>query len=302
MIHILTGKEKYLIDNEANNLACAGMKFSEFNREVYENINILPIFEDAQKILVTPEKLPTDSQFTELLKKGVPSFTTLVVVPQKPDKRTNTYKLAKKKGLIKEFDKVSREKLETLLCRLIQRNNGKIRKEQMDHLIDRSGYLVDDEVDLYQMKTWCKQICFAAEVVTDEAIDAFVPESDQTSVFALSEYILSGNGEDTFRLAQRLIEEKESPVRLLALLLRSLRLGYKRQMYPELNDKEAAKRFGVTPYQLRPVKHMDPETIGKCMDIVEKATAGIKNGRPATTVFLTALSDMIEEVAACSTN
>lgn len=298
MIHILTGKEKYLSDHEAEKLAGNGMKFSDFNREVYENIDVLPIFEDAQKILVTPEKLPTDEKFMSLLKEGTPSFTTLVIVPAKLDKRTKAYALAKKKGYIKEFDKVSREKLEALLCRLIQKNNGKIRKEQMNHLIDRSGYLVDEEVDLYQMKIWCKQICFAAEVVTNESIDTFVPESDQTSVFAMSGYILSGNGKAAMKLAGRLIEEKESPIRLLSLLLRSFRLGYKRQMYPELNDKEAAKKIGVTTYQLLAVKEISPEKIGACMDIVEKAIAGIKTGNPASLVFLTALSDMIEEVAA----
>lgn len=297
MIYILSGKEKYLIDNEAKKLAGDSIKFSEFGREVYESINILPIFEEEQKITVFPEKLPTDDKFMDLLKKGVPSFTTLVIIPEKLDKRTKAYSIAKQQGLVMELDKVSEDQLKKLLCRLIQKNDCKIRESQMDYLIKRSGYLIDDDVDLYQMKTWCKQLCYASEIIKKETIDAFVPESDQTSVFALTGYILSGKGKETMMLAQNLINEKESPIRLLSLLLRSFRLGYKRQMYQELTDRDAAKKFGVTPYQLQPVKNLAPETIGKCMDVIEDAIKAIKNGCPSTLTFLTALSDMLEEVA-----
>lgn len=297
MIYILAGKEKFLIDNEARKLADSGMKFSEFGRDVYENINILPLFEDAQKIVVSLDKLPTDSQFMDLLEKGTPSFTTLVIIPQKLDKRTKVYALAKKKGLVKEFDKVSESQLKGLLCRLIQKNSSKIREEQMDYLIQRSGYLIDEDVDLYQMNTWCKQLCYASDIITEEAIDAFIPESDQTSVFALSGYILSGKGKDAMTLAQKLIDEKESPIRLLSLLLRSFRLGYKRRMYSELSERDVAKILGVTTYQLQPVRNLSPETIGACMSVIEKAIEGIKNGHPADLEFLTALSDLLEEVA-----
>ena len=289
MIHILTGTEKYLIDVEADRLAHAAVKFDDFNEEVYTSINTLPLFEESQKLLVTLQKLPTGDRFLNLLESGVPSFTTLVIVVEKLDKRSKAYSLAKRKGIVQKLDKVSEEKLKRLLCKLIQSNDSKIKECDMDYLIKRSGYLIDDEVDLYQMNTWCKQLCYAAEVIGRKDINAFVPESDQTSVFALTEFILAGKKQEAVKLAQKLIEEKESPIRLLSLLLRTFRLSYKRQEYRELTDSEAAEKIGVTVYQLHHLCDLTPDKIGKCMDIVETAISRIKRGMNGNIIFYTAL-------------
>lgn len=295
MIVVLTGNEPYLIDYEIEKAGSDVESYTEFNDAVYNAVITYPMFSKTQVIVVRSESIPTDNQFLKMI-TGIPDFTHLYIVPEKIDKRTKSYKALKDMGAIREVNKVSEDYLRRLLLKLIQQNGSKIRNTDMDYLIQRSGYLVDENINLYHLNIWIKQICYASEEITREEICCFVPESTQVKIFSLSEKILKKDGEGTMKLAVRLIEEKENPVAMLSLLLRSFRLGYKCSLYPDMNDTQKAKCIGVPVYQLQSVKNISPQTMEDCMAIINDAVKLIKTGAKSTLVFYQALSDILQKM------
>lgn len=295
MFKVLYGTERYLIDNELSRIA-HGERFDGFSDMVFDAISSYPIFADRNQIIVSCEKLPSDKRFLDLVGK-LPKFTDLIVVPQTMDKRSKEYKALDKAGVIEIYDKVERERLSGLLLGLISKGGSRIRTSTMNYLVDRSGYLMDDDVDLYQMRIWVKQLCFASEdEITIEMVDAVIPSSSHVKAFALAGLLLENDGDGVFALAKQLLEEKEEPIKILSLILRTFRLGYKRSLYPELSDADAAKKIGVPAFQLHQVKKVKPESLNRCMEIILESVSGIKTGAKSRVVFFLALSEMLQEL------
>ena len=131
--------------------------------------------------------------------------------------------------------------------------------------------------------------------ITKEAVDTFVIESNTSKTFALTKELLKRNDKKLFMLAKHFIDDKENPIGMLSLLLRSFRLAYKASLYyGDKNDAEISKLLGVPAYQFKEAAEYAPEQISNVLDLIQSGVSEIKTGMASPeVVFINTLAKML---------
>lgn len=289
MIEVLYGNEPYLINDRVSTETsgldeCSVFTFEEITQEVINTYNSFSLFSDKQVIIVRPKDINSNLLIEEI-KNGKSNDNIMLVIPDSIDKRTKAFKALQ--GIAKEYNKLNSKYLQAFVIKKIQKAGAKIDADTYDYFIERSGYLTDPEVNLYSIDNWIKQLSMCDIIVTKENIDVFVPESINTKVFALTKCLFKGDTKSLFSLAKHFMENNESPIMMLSLLLRSFRIAYKASLYPEKNTKDIATMLGA---QVESVTFSDKQ-ISSALDVLNDSIRNIKSGKAAPEViFITTLS------------
>lgn len=300
MLRVLYGNEPYLIDSKINEARkevsdISFVKFNDFTEEVVEFAAQYPFYDTKQVAIVYMPKLDKNDKLIDYIDN--PSDTTDIYISVADvDKRSNLFKKLKKGNMLEECNKLNSDLFQKFVLREISRNNSKIDKDNFLLFQQKSGYLESEDVTLYTIKIYLKQLGYNNEdgIISERDIEAFVTESlDQKSIL-LSKYLLLQNETEMFNMARLLIEKKENPITLLSLIARSFRLAYKATLYGELDPIEISSLIGVPTYQFKEGLRYNAEVLEKSLNILQNGVNQIKDGEAnSEIVFYITLGSII---------
>lgn len=283
MIVLLCGNEPYLINHYkrayAENLSFKEMNLfrtEEFTQEVYELCQQYPIIDSKRVVYLTLDELKETDLLDEYFKSPVVT-TDLIITAQNIDKRTKIYKKLQSMNSVLEYNKLTEKMLSSFILSIIKKNNGSITEKGFEKLVGRINYFRDDNCNLYTVKTYVEQLLYAGNAITPELVDMVIEKTIDEQIFVLSNYLVEKDSFHLFELIDHLIQNKESPIGILSLLLRNFRLAYKISISSG-DSKKAATELGVPLMQIGLFRNLPYEVVNTSMDLLQSAIKRIKYG------------------------
>lgn len=301
MVEIITGTEPYLIKNYMNSLK-EGLSLPEMNylktdklsTDCFDFIQNVP-FMDKYKVLVLETEEPKGKDLEDIFKEcSSRSGVLFVISAKKIDKRSKFYK--ENKGLIKEFNKLSDKELTKFVQKGISEYGCRISDETLQLFLKRLDYKNSSNIDLYTVKNLVKQLCFYGDTIEKKTIDSLLPEQFDANCFQLFTLIVNGKRESAFKHMFKLLEEGESAIQLLSLVLRNFRICFKDKLIG--NRKLAQEKIGLTSRQMdmcRYTAKMELSQLYDCMNDLQQAVNQIKNGISEDVVVATLFAKLMSE-------
>ncbi|MDB5163279.1 MAG: polymerase subunit delta [Candidatus Saccharibacteria bacterium] len=198
----------------------------------------------AEKRLVIISDLSSNSSLWQKLPSWLPRLSDdvhLVLVEEKPDKRTVAYKALKEAAQVQEYPAWTERdqyKAEQWLEARAKGQGLKLDKKTVHHLVTRVG------VDQWLLANALETLALLDEI-TPEAINRTIIANESENIFELFETALSGNRaalQDTLRT----LEQQEDPYATFALLS-SQAFSLSAVAYAD-NTQNPSKDFAIHPF------------------------------------------------------
>lgn len=300
MLKVLYGPEPYLVNEKMREITkdiddMNVAHFDELTSAVFQTAQQYPFLASRQAIVVDIDKL---GACEELLSAKIPEFTDFIVCPKVVDERTKVFKALKKAGCVDECKKMDLQSLKKAIREKVRERGCSISDEMIENFVQHIGYFVDENVSLYTINIALKQLCFGTAEISMDDIVALVPRSVNVKMWELSTVLMDLDAKKLYQMAEHLLDEKESGIGMLSLLLRSFRLAYKATLCKRMNlkENEIAKKLGVPAYQYKSAMRSSPEQISKALDLLQGGVNRIKSGIPERVVFPQTLAEVLVEL------
>ncbi|MGI6499796.1 MAG: DNA polymerase III subunit delta [Anaerostipes sp.] len=308
--YLLYGEEKYLIAQMRKRLTKAlvspedTMNYGYFEGkkvdqiEVIDLANTLPFFNDYRLIVLDQTELGKKCSDDFLNKiKEVPDSTIMVFIEDTIDKRSKIYKFLSKNGYAASFDAITEKEMHLWLAGQLKQNNKKMTTKDAGLFLYKTGnqlFMVKNELE--------KLISYVGdrEVITADDIETLVTAETTNQIFVMLEAIAKKQKAQAMELYFDLLELKESPFGILALLIRQCNqlLQTKSLMAKHASGGEIAKEVKVPPFVARKLQSQCQmftldELIGmirKCAITDEKIKSGNITDRVAVELLIVEFS------------
>lgn len=233
----------------------------------------------AQQRLVIIKDLSQNSAVWERLPEWlerIPEEIHIVLVDEKPDKRTSAYKALKQHAEVREFPAWTDRDWATADAWTVQearRRGIELDKKSAHHLVERVG------VDQWQLASALEKLSLL-DTVTLEIIDNVIDPRPSENVFQLFELALEGNHRRIHDML-RTLELTEEPYRLFALL--SSQAFQLAAIASAGEGNQPAKDFGIHPYAAgklaRYARKLGPAGVRRVLRAFAKADADLKRSK-----------------------
>lgn len=238
-LYLIAGEEKAMVRKAAQALIdrAAGDSFPDFNRNELEGscevdsiivaATGLPFMAERKCVAVKDLDIFSEAgrakELFELL-DDLPETTTLVLwfptfMPAKAQNQRwqELLRRAEKVGHVLLCQRLSREDLARTLTVRAQRLGCALPVTSRQRLLEYAGN--DLERLLGELEKLCAFALGSGKTeITVKMVEDLVPKSVETTVYKLSDALVAGNFEQTYRLLQELLQQKEKPTRILAIL------------------------------------------------------------------------------------
>ncbi len=238
MIYLLYGTLVPLIDDYINSII-KKEKIDNFNIIKYDNINDInkitddantfSLFDSKKIIIVNINEIFTGKKVedTTNLEKYIDNFNNNTILifrvnEEKLDMRKKIYKLINKKGIIKEFNKISN--LNSYVKKLF--SNYSITNETINLLIKRTFTNSNNLNNLNNEIEKLKLYKIDNKVITNKDIIECTVEKININIFAFIDNIISKNKKEIIRIYKELIKNGEEAIKIIILLSNQFRLIY----------------------------------------------------------------------------
>lgn len=244
-IYLLYGNERFLIEEKRKTLI--GNDINEFDVNVYdmtetpiemalEDAETLPFLSDKRFVIIknpyfltSEKKLASQSEVEHNLKKleqylENPSPYSLVIFEapyDKLDERKKIVQLLKKAAQVFEASALQDKDVHAWLHSESRKLNIEMDDDAVKHLYRLVGK------DLKKLRNeLVKLSLYVGENgrVTEETLDLLVSRSLEDNIFALVDHVVNKRMTEAFQTLRDLIEQKEEPIKIVALLARQFRM------------------------------------------------------------------------------
>ncbi len=296
-VYLLFGDENYLKLQYRDRLLQTllpdggGMNLNRYEGDHIDEAKLIdqgetmPFFSDKRVILVSRSgSFKSGAERIVDYIRDMPDYLYLIFVEQEVDKRGRLFKAVKEIGRVVEFGEQKETTLQAWVLKLLSEENLKIRREQMDYLLERTGFDMNHirlEVD--------KIICYCREkqigIITDEIIDAVVTERVENRIFDMVACVTAHQRQQALQLYADLLSLKEPPMRILFLIGRQFHqlLIIKELLEEATPIAQIASKAGMPPFAVRKhiqqVKSYDKKTLQGCIAACVEAESDVKSGR-----------------------
>ena len=293
-IYLLYGEEEYLKKQYRDRLrdAIVGddtMNYSYFDsdnasvKEIIDVCETLPFF--AEKRLVVMENTgflkSSNDELADYI-KHIPDYLIIVMVEKDVDKRNKVYKAVDSAGYVCEMKPPTTATLEKWIAGLLSKDNLRISREACDLILDKTGAGMDYiKQEIEKIVSYCQ----GREVVTIEDVENVCSTQTTSHIFDMISAIANKEQQKALDLYYDLLELKESPMRILYLIVRQFNgiLQVKDLMSRGVPGKEIASKIGVAPfvagkYQAQ-AKYFEMNTLLDALDECAKTEEAVKQGR-----------------------
>ena len=300
-VYLLYGEETYLKLRYRNMLCDAMLPESDtMNRisfsgnktdpsEIISYGNTFPMFAERRLIIMEDTGFFKNSpkELAEYI-ADMPEYLHFVFVESEVDKKTALYKAVHKYGTDTEFvrfnkgRKQDRDYLGAFALRKIASAGKKIRKSNMELLIDRAG----DDMNMLSNETEkLISYCLEREEITKDDIEKITTGRIDTKVYEISDSVSRKDAAGSIRIYSDIMSENESPMRVLAVLAGQYHMLLMVKALSEeehMRDDEIASEIGRPPFVVRKLKgtasrYTSKELKGileKCVEAEERIKTG----------------------------
>lgn len=284
MVYLIDGLEDYKRDLKVRELADGNPVTRFFQWE--------PALEDAwmsdftlfgkKCVWLSLNCIEASTEMERALKRGKAAPNDLVVSVRRPNKRLKVYRQLEQMGECCTCNKLDGNELASYVRKGLRKLNAGMSDGAYQLLVARSCYFEKDEITLYTVNTYLKQLAFSSRFITEEIVDAILPKFLDEDIRKLSGLLFDKEPSAFFELVADLLEGKQEPISMLGMLLRNFRIAYKLQLYRDKTDKQLAELLGLSDWQMRSIsraRNLTMEQITVCISTLQEAAADIKTGR-----------------------
>lgn len=300
MIYFMEGLEDYKRDLKIKELSADGSPL------VYDTWDARA--EDAwcsdslfgkKSVLLALDKLEADPELERTILKET-SDNDLIVSVHTASQNLRIYKLLCKRGTHIRCDKLNEADLENHVKKGLKCLHASMTGGAYQLFITRTGYYEKNEITLYTVNTYLRQLACSTDQITENIVNAITPKFLDEDVMQLSVLLFSQQAEAFMRLVSELLEAKHEPIAMLGLLLRHFRIAYKAALYRDKEDRDLAKLLGLNFRQMNSVKGVracSEQQIKEGIEILQGAAYDIKSGRiPGPVAFTIAAGKLVNTV------
>lgn len=275
-LHAVYGEVPELVDKESDRLIETYLEkepkddfnFVKYNlyetelNTIMEEAMTMPFFSDKKVVLVQNSYIFTGEKVAKEKQPNLEGFIrflenydgqTLIVFQVnavKLDERKKAVKQLKKYASLKKVEQFTEQEMKTWIQKELHEQFKDIKQDALDTLIGLTGIhyrIVQQELE--------KIVLFIGDqpTITKKDVQTIVNRSLEQNVFLLTEYIQKGQKDRAIQLMKDLIQLKEEPIKLLALITSNYRLYYQSLILSQkgYSQQQIAKTVGVHPYRVK---------------------------------------------------
>lgn len=227
-----------------------------------EDAMTLPFLGDKRVVVLeNPTFLTGDSKkvkvehnldaLTDYIKNPSPETILIIEAPyEKLDKRKKLVKLLEAESVTLQLNQISERDLYHLLKNEAEHLSAQLLESAHHRLLTLVGFHIAQLVNETH-----KLALYVGEggTIDEEAVNLLATRSLESNVFDLVDHVMRGKAEEALVLLQDLLKQKEEPIRLLALIMRQVRIMLQTQLYQKQGflQKEIASRLKLHPYAVK---------------------------------------------------
>ena len=262
---LLHGEENYFVEETARMVCDAAIapedrdfNLSQFHgrdfkaSELIEQAQTFPMFAPLRLVMLrNVHEASADSLESLLAYLDDPApETVFLVTGGKIDTRRKFFKKFRQSGEVFEFKRVYDNQLPTLVRELGRDLGVSFTGAALKLFCKRVGTnLTETRGELEKLISYLGD----RTLVEEEDVSAIVSDTRIESIFDLTDALGEGNLSESMRLANRLLDEGQAPLMVLAMLTRHFRQLWKAQDLTarQTPQKELSARVGISPYFLK---------------------------------------------------
>lgn len=281
-IYLLYGNERFLIEEKRKTLM--GHDIDDIDINIYdmtefpieialEDAETLPFLSDRRIVIVknpffltSEKKLASQTEVEHDLKRleqylenPSPYATVIFEAPYaKLDERKKIVQLLKKSAQVIEANTLQQKEVYAW----IHNESRKLKIEMDEDFVKQLYSLVGN--DLQRLKNELEKLSLYAgeqRTVTKEAIDLLVARTLEDNIFVLVDHVVNKRMDEAFQTMRDLFEQKEEPIKIVALLARQFRI---------IAQVHALRNKGYTAKQMASYLKLHPFVIQKTMQQANK--------------------------------
>lgn len=313
-LYFLFGEEKYLIRHYSNKLteSILGKGYLDFNYqkfsssgstidEIADAVEALPIMAEKKCVLVTDLDIEgmnaTDQKKLGELISDIPDTTVLIISQVTLD--INLKKSAKwkkfisgleKSGTVISIDKMGSVAIERQLMSWAKKCGTILSQINAGKIVKLCGS------DLLTLKNETEKLCayVGQNEVTEQDIDLLITKNLETTVFVLSNALMSGDYNKAYKQLDLLFYQREEPVAILAVLASSYIDLYRARVAIESgeNSKVLSEIFDYKNKEFRiknaerDSRKMSTECIKESINIITETDLALKSSRTNSRILM----------------
>lgn len=274
-LYLVQGDDQYLLDQVKKSLSQAlldqdeaSMNFGQFNMMAdsldmaLSDAESYPFFGDKRLVYIqdpfflTGEKRKTDldHDLDRLLAylQNPADFTVLVFFApyEKLDKRKKVTKALLQEAEIIDASSPDQRDLKDMVQKKVKARGYQFDKGALKALVEKTNANLSrvmqelDKLFLYHLDD---------KIITVQSVDQVVSPSLESNVFSINDYILSGQSQAAIRAFNDLIQQKEEPIKIIAIMMNQFRLLLQVKILRTkgYQQGEIAKILKVHPYRVK---------------------------------------------------
>lgn len=280
MVRVLTGSEPWIIDFEVNSMVKKAdpenvVKVSSWDDSLTEEL-VCGFFGKPLVVCRTSD-FPTSDTFIGVLRNGCDG--DLVVITDKFNKNTTSYKVASEKRLIETFNKPEMARACRFVTKEVAQYGKQISSSAAEALLNRMAYYDDDDVSLYSVANEIKSICYAVDTdeITTEDVHRLCKENVVSKAYEILSALADHNTELAYKRYQSVLASAPEVV-VLSTIFTQIKNAYKLTLFK--SDLDAVKRSKVNSYSVSFLtsRNLPAEKLQEMLNVTLEAIDSIKNG------------------------
>ena len=196
---------------------------------------------------------------------------TVIYIPKSIDKRKTLIKEAQKNHLY-HFDRLSPQQAELYVQSKLDIDN-----QSAGLLAKNCGY------DVARMNNEIDKLSQLDKDITVETIMELIKPPLEDQIFEMMNNVALRQKQRAFKLYNDLLDNKESPVKIVVLLYNQFRSLFLVQSMQQKRNDEIAKKIGVTSWQVKNIRNLigrfSDERLAKHLKDIQQTEINIKTGK-----------------------
>jgi len=222
-----------------------------------------------------------DSEKMAKVTENIPDTSILMFIEDNVDKRNSLYKKLSKIGVAEELNTPSEAELTDWVIKLFKPSEIVVSRAAASLIVRTvTADMLSIEKEVKKLESFKKK----GEVLMPEDIEIICTKSLETRVFDLVDAVASKNISSALMMYKNLITLKESPIMILGLIYRQLRLIYLcSELAKMVSPAEIATSLNIKSFVvsncIRQSKNFSKKTLLKAIDNCLKTDFNIKSGK-----------------------
>ena len=189
------------------------------------------------------------------------------------DKRRSFVKELLEKEYVRKCERCkNKQELVNILLYELKARNCKITTVAMDLFVERTAYLEDDSINLYQVVNALYDLCDLSDAIDEKLVTDIIPNNVYQNTFAIAKFLMNGDISSIKQQSVKMSENGTTGIAVLSALLREIQIAWKSEFYSN-------GEIGI--YYNAVMTSLSRDELSICMEIVMRVIDGIKTGKYA---------------------